>query len=161
MFTIRAWCFTAGSDYSIVPRPCSRAGPASIATPCSGRNGCTANSTRLCALFHVPCRAGSPQKAGRQLLLGPEPPSCCAPPFPPRAGGAKKNYLDVIFPALSGVIRGRKRHWGGVKKNVPRRPKRQYRGARKIRWLASPTPWVKKNLRQDSGRKKNHGGRKN
>ena len=39
---------------------------------------------------------------------------------------------------------------------MPRGPKKNNIGARKIRWLASPTPGVKKNnLRQDWGRKNN------
>ena len=46
---------------------------------------------------------------------GQTPPSCCAP-IPAASRRGQKNYLDVIFPALSGLIGGRERHFGGQKK---------------------------------------------
>ena len=74
-------------------------------------------------------RAGSPQRAakGKEPAKGRTATATGArrplPAVPRREPAGAKNYLDVIFPALSGVIGGRKSHFG-CQKNVPRGPKK-------------------------------------
>ena len=58
-----------------------------------------------------------PAKGRTATATGARRPLPAVPP-PPRACGGQNSYLDVIFPALSGLIGGRKNHYGGQKKRA-------------------------------------------
>ena len=81
-------------------------------------------------------RKHKPRPLATATATGARTPTSCCAPAPP----GPKNYLDIIFPSASGVpgvggaFRGACR--GGQTDNIGRREK--------FRWLASPTPRVKK-----------------
>ena len=133
----------------------------------SGRNGCTANSTRLprpVFLEHVPCfmyHVGQePAKGRTATAIGARTPrSCCAPPSRREAAAPKK----LPGCSFSGPQWGncRKRHFGGSKK-CAEGAKKTISGGEKNQVVGQPHAGAQKNdLRQDWGRKNHHGGRKN